>query len=369
MAKKVKKMSEKLPAVFWYKFGTASDRRFLIENLAVLVSSGITVLEAFEVLGEDITSKKMKKLIQWMSNSMQDGKTLWKTLANTTLFGDEVVELVRIGEESGQLVENLQVISLQQEKDQLLKSKVKSAMMYPVFVFTLTLVVGTAVAWFVLPKLSTVFAQLDVKLPLITQYLIGTGEFLGAYGQFVVPAVLAAFFLLVFFVFLYKRTNYVGKGLMLMVPGIKNLLIEVEITRFGYLLGSLLQAGIPVTLAMESLQRATLIRRYKKFYKFLRDSFDEGNSFQKSFKIYKKTKKLFPGAVQHLITTAERSGNLADALTRVGANYEMKTETTTKNLTVLLEPVLLVIVWLGVLGVALSVVLPIYSLIGGFNVS
>jgi type II secretory pathway component PulF len=94
---------------------------------------------------------------------------------------------------------------------------------------------------------------------------------------------------------------------------------------------------------------------------------EEGNSFQKSFVAYKKIKNLIPTSVQQMVASGEQSGHLSDTLFQVGQIYEAKIETTTKNLSVILEPVLLVIVWLGVAAVAFAIILPIYSLIGGLQ--
>jgi type II secretory pathway component PulF len=143
--------------------------------------------------------------------------------------------------------------------------------------------------------------------------------------------------------------------------------MEVEVARFGYLLGTLLDAGLPVTKAIDSLAGASDVIRYKKFYLALRESIDMGNSFQKSFALYKDINKLVPPPIQQLIISGEQSGNLNKTLIKVGQVLEEKSDTTTKNLTIIMEPILLVIVWAGVVTVAFAVILPIYSLVGGLN--
>ena len=152
-----------------------------------------------------------------------------------------------------------------------------------------------------------------------------------------------------------------------MLPGVKLLLKETELARFGYLLGTLLSAGLSPTEALHSLSEATSLSRYKKFYLYLQESITDGNSFKKSFVQYKNINKLFPVPMQQLIIAGEQSGTLSETLIKIGQNYEAKTDTTAKDLTIILEPILLVIVWLGVLAVAFAVILPIYSLIGGLN--
>jgi type II secretory pathway component PulF len=163
------------------------------------------------------------------------------------------------------------------------------------------------------------------------------------------------------------KSKFLGEYIVFSVPGVKGLLLEVEVARFGYLLGTLLEAGLPVTRAIDSLASASEVIRYKRFYIHLRDSVDMGNSFQKSFASYKKIDVLIPQPMQQLTVSGEQSGNLNKTLIKIGQMYEMKSDTTTKNLTIIMEPILLVIVWAGVVCVAFAVILPIYSLVGGIH--
>jgi len=132
-------------------------------------------------------------------------------------------------------------------------------------------------------------------------------------------------------------------------------------------LGTLLDAGLPIETALDSIKTSGAFIRYQKFYTFLKNSIESGNSFQKSFSHYRHINSLIPHSVQQMIIAGEQSGNLANILIKIGQSYTEKTEMTTKNIVIILEPILLIIVWLGVITVALSIILPIYSLIGGLN--
>lgn len=265
------------------------------------------------------------------------------------------------------MVENLKVVASQQQKEREFNSKIASAMMYPIFVFSLTLIVGLGVAWFILPRLATVFAQMRIELPLLTRWLIALGTLLGQYGLIVIPAVLVVLSLIVYFVFFFPKTQFIGQSLLFLFPPLAQLLMGLELSRFGYLLGNLLEAGLPILDSLDSLAGSTTLNRYKKFYLFLHDRMAEGNSFGKSFEMYKGSYDLIPSSIQQLIIVGEQSGNLATTLQKIGSLYEDKTDVTTKNISVLLEPILLVIVWLGVVGVAVAVILPLYGLIGNLN--
>jgi type II secretory pathway component PulF len=347
--------------------GTNKERDYFIENLSMLIAGGMPITTVLDSIGREVTSPRLQARIRAIQGDIESGFPLWKALAESNLFPEHAISLIKLGEESGRLIENLRVVALEQEKDRVFKSKLRSAMMYPIFVLLLTLVVGVGIAWFILPKLAVVFSQLKITLPLITKILIGTGTFLGDHGSLVVPIGVAVIALAFFFTFVYPRTKFIGQAVLLASPGIADLMREVEIARFGYVLGTLLDAGLPITQSLDSLASATEVVPYKKLCLHLRDSVDEGNSLQRSFSSFARVTRLIPLPIQQLIVAGEQSGTLPETLLKIGVTFEAKSDVTTKNLTIILEPILLVVVWLGVVAVALAVILPIYSLIGGFN--
>lgn len=347
--------------------GLSKERNYFIENLSMLVASGMPVTGALSSIAQEVHTKRMKAALLAVQKDIESGSPIWKALKGSGLFKEHTVSLIRLGEESGKLVENLKVVAVEEQKERVFKSKLRSAMMYPLFVMTLTVVIGVGIAWFILPKLATVFTQLKLKLPLITKILIGTGTFLGQYGVYVVPPLVILMIAIFYFLFFYSKTKTIGQVILFSIPGIKQLMKEVEVARFGYLLGTLLQAGLPVVQALESLSSATEFRAYRLLYEHLQKSIEEGNSFQKSFASFTGGRQLIPTPIQQLIVAGEQSGNLPGTLLKVGEMFESKADTSTKNLTVILEPILLVIVWLGVVAVALAVILPIYNLVGSLN--
>lgn len=348
-------------------FGLSKDRDHFIENLSMLVLSGMAITSALASITRETKSPRMKQILEQMLFEIESGSPVWKSFDKTKMFKGYTISLIRIGEESGKFAENLKVVALEEEKDREFNSKVKSALMYPIFVLGLTGFVGIGISWFILPKLAKIFTDLKLTLPFITKVLIGFGVFLSKYGLFVVPLGLAVIGGIFYILFYNEKTRFMGEAITFSIPGIKTLMMEVEVARFGYLLGTLLDAGLPVTKAIDSLANATEVLRYRAFYNHLHDSIEEGNSFQKSFLAYKTIDKLIPQAIQQLVISGEQSGNLNKTLVKVGQVLEAKSDTTTKNLTIIMEPILLVIVWAGVVCVAFAVILPIYSLVGGMN--
>ena len=352
---------------WFFTFGLGKEWDYFVENLSMLISGGMPIMDALTAIGEEARSRRMKNVIARIQSDIESGSPLWRTLGNTNLFPEHAVSLIRLGEESGSLTENLNVVAIEQEKERVFKSKLRSAMMYPLFVLSLTAIIGIGIAWFILPKLAVVFSQLNIPLPLITKVLIGLGIFLGNHGAYAVPAALVVLVAVFFFVFSFSKTKFIGQFFLFSAPGIKRLIKEVEVARFGYLLGTLLQAGLPITSALDSLASATEIAPYRALYRHLSDSVKDGDSIHKSFASFERTSRLVPAPIQQLIVAGERSGTLSGTLLKIGQMFEAKTDTSTKNLAVILEPILLVVVWLGVVAVALAVILPIYSLVGGFN--
>jgi type II secretory pathway component PulF len=348
-------------------FRIQSEKEYLIENLCMLLDSGMTILSSLNSIKADMTSHYMHRILERAQEEIEGGSPLWKALKNTTLFSDGIIALVRVGEESGRLSENLGIISQHQQKESDFKSKLSSALMYPVFVFGITLVVGIGVAWFILPRLATVFSQLRIKLPFITKILIGMGQFLGAYGVIVMPILILAIISVLYILFFNSKTKYIGQKMLFYIPAIRKIIQEVELARMGFILGNLLNAGLTAAMAFESLGRSTDFYAYKEFYTFLHEKILEGNSVQKTMGMYAKVSHIMPIPIQQLIIAGEQSGKLANSLIRVGEIFEAKSDTSMKNLPIVLEPVLLVIVWLGVVAVAIAVILPLYSLIGGLN--
>ncbi|MBI4947966.1 type II secretion system F family protein [Candidatus Berkelbacteria bacterium] len=348
-------------------FGIGSSLDYFIENLSMLVMSGMNIVESLAVLEGDIKNKKMKQIIGQIKTQVMEGVSLSKAIENVGIFADYTVSLVKIGEESGKLSDNLKVISEQQEKDRNFKSKIRSAITYPIFVLVLTMVIGISIAWFILPKLAKVFDSLHADLPVSTKILIQIGAFFGKYGLVAIPSFFIIMGLIIYVLFFMKKTKIIGQRMFMFIPAIRRIAQETEVARFGYLFGTLLDAGIPIDHALQSIASSSSISIYKKYYTQLLEQVRSGESFKKSFTKFSTTQKLLPTPVQQLIISGENSGGLPKVLIKIGQNYEQKLDNTTKNLATILEPLLLVIVWLGVVAVAMSVILPIYNLIGNFN--
>lgn len=349
------------------RYSLGKEKEYFTENLAMLVKSGMPISAALESMYEDVKNKKAKQTILALKKDVERGKSMSKSLEGLEIFNSRTLSLIKIGEETGKLAENLAIIASQEDKEKKFKSKIQSALMYPVFVLFVTLIVGISITWLILPRLAIVFKQLDIELPAITAFILALGDLLGKYGIVIVPSFTIILGGILYILFVNSKTKILGDYLFFTIPGVKNLIKEVEISRFGYLLGTLLESGIPISKSLELLVSSSYFPHYKKFYVFLHAKVVNGESIGKSFKKYKDIQKIFPSAVLNLVATSEQTSNLPSTLIKIGENYEERTEGTLKNLAAMLEPFLLIFVWFGVLIVALSVILPIYNLVGNLD--
>jgi type IV pilus assembly protein PilC len=339
---------------------------YVVESLSMMLLAGVTVGEAIESIANEIPQKKVREQMMKMRGSIDEGTPFTLALEQTGLFDTSVITLVEVGESTGKLPENLRVIAAQMHKNNTMNAKIKSAMLYPAFLITLLFVVGTGIGVFLLPKLLTIITGLGVKVGLMTRILIVVGTLFGKYGLIFAAGVVMVVILTSIAIKKSANAKAMAEAVLFRMPGVKKLLFETEMSRFGFVLGTLLEAGLPVVTALQSLAASMSTRRYQRFAAELQTRVDEGDSFNKILSD-KKYRKLVPGTISQIVVSAEKSGNLASSLLKVGTNFEDKADLTANNLETLLEPIVLVLIAVAVLFVAMAVFLPIYSLVGNLN--
>lgn len=342
------------------------SKEYFVENLSMLIASGVTIGEALVTVASEMPSKRVKKAVLDMAAKVDEGSMFWKSLEESGILNISAVALIKAGEESGRLAENLKVVAEQIHKNNVMTAKVRSALLYPAFLLTLLILVGSGIGLFLLPKLAEIFNGLDVQLNLLTKLLINFGIFWSHWGLILTGVMFVLLFFMVLAITYNKTIRSWAEVVLFKLPGMGRLMYETEISRFGFILGSLLDAGLPAVEALDSLSDSMATKRYRDATKIMRDSIEEGNTFATTFDRI-KDRKAFPGPIRQLIISAEKSGNLSETLLKLSKIYEDKADITSRNLETLLEPVILVIIAIGVLFVALAVVLPIYSLVGGID--
>ncbi|MEI7765149.1 MAG: type II secretion system F family protein [bacterium] len=346
----------------YISIGFGDEKDYFIENLSLLISSGMGMTNALSAVTLSLKSKSMKKIAEAIEEMVNDGMPLWKALEKTKFLSERIVSLIRSGEEAGRLPEHLNLVTIQQHKEKVFNSRLKSALLYPGIVLILAIVIAIVSAYFVLPRLIVIFQASNGVLPLSTRILIIIGSFLSKWGVIAVPLGILLLASFLYFIFINKKTKFIGDAILFTIPGVKSLIEGVELARFGYIFGVLLQAGFQVNEALESVKKGTTYRRYVKFYDHLQKSIQQGDSFKTAFETFPKTEKYIPIPIQQLFLASEKSGRLSETAIKVGVIFEEKTEAMSRDLSTVLEPIVLIIVGLIVAFVIFAIMGPIYGL-------
>lgn len=343
--------------------GLGKEKTALIQNLATMLDAGLPLVDSLKTLQADTRSRAGRQLLKTIVDAVENGSPLWRAFEDQHCFPPDVIALVRIGEEAGNLAENMTYLAVQQEKDAALRSKVTMAMIYPTIVLVIMLIIVMGLGMFVLPNLVGVLFSLNVPLPLVTRGVIAFSNFFSTQGPIAVPAVFGTIVTLII-LGKFTRLKRGAQWVMFHIPGIGRLAKEATIARFGVILGGLLQAGVPLVDSIKSLAEVTSVVAYKSFYLRLLEHVTVGDSFGKSFTSIRGSASLLPVTVQQLVTTGERSGSLAKILLKIADIYEKKANDTAQKLPVILEPILLLFIGSLVGTIALAIIVPIYSIVG-----
>lgn len=337
-----------------------NDIMVFTKHLAVAIKSGLTLFEGLSML-QDQAVGKLKKIIGEVIEVIQSGVQLHEALSKyPKYFSPIYINMVKTGEMAGTLEDNLIQLSDQLRKAYELRQKVKSAMMYPMLIFIAVAGLGFSVAIFVLPKILPLFETLDVELPATTQGLIWISKIFEAHGiAILVGAVLGTIFLLWFL-----KRDFVKPfthRFMLKLPVMKKIVRHINLERFTRTLGTLLDSGITLDSALKITAESTDNRAYRSAIEKCIPEVEKGNQLSGAMTNYSS---LFPGMTTKLISMGENTGNLDTTLGYLNEYYESEVNHTMKNLSTILEPVLLIGIGVIVGVVAISILGPIYKITG-----
>jgi type II secretory pathway component PulF len=339
------------------------DIMFLVRNLSATVTAGLSIVEALDILIADAEKASMKKILREVQALIKNGQTLSKGFETYAhLFPSIFMGMLRAGEMSGQLDKTLVELSKYLSKEYNLRAKVKSALMYPIILLVASSGVVAMLLMFVLPRLTKAFASSGVKLPWVTKFFLGLSNML-TYSftlDLIVLGVLLYFFL-------YFRNTRIGKRLFFFIlsrlPVAGDLIKKIALVRFARTFGNLLGSGISAVEAL-ALSAASIGNQI-----YTNALTSVGVDIQNGMPISKALEKfpaLFPRLLISLIIVGERTGTLHEILGTFSDFYEEEVDNKLKDLTVILEPILLLIMGLIVGAIAVSIILPIYQLVGNF---
>lgn len=358
---------------FKFSFGArkmSKDKRVILRNLSLLLASGMGISSALQSISRNIKKKGLKKRLEKIVVDIEGGESLWKAFDNQEFLPEFLISMIKIGEASGNLSAKITNTVESLDKEAKRKGQLKSALIYPVIVLSIAVIISLGMSIFVIPQLAQVFEDLDVELPWITKQLIAFGDFAEANWYWFVPTVLVSILTVIYFVFIFGKTKFIGQWIMFHAPIFKLLIKYTEVSRFCYNLGMLMKSGITVTAALDVLSEMHDYYMYKDFTLQLSQEVRQGKSFSKAFQHNKKkVDYLFPATAQEMIISGEESGSLTNVLHVLGDNFETESEEISRNMSTLLEPFMLLLIFGAVMFLGVAILIPIFDLVGGFDTS
>ena len=329
-------------------------------QLAAMVNAGMNLMKCLDILQGQVRDPRLGKIITQVKNDVQSGQTLSKALGkHPGAFNALYVNMIRAAEEGGVLDEILNRLASYLERDAETRQKVKSAMVYPSIVLSFSLMMTGILVFFILPKFGSIFNELDVELPITTKLLLNASG--NAVRFFYVPIILVVG--VVFGYKAYARTpagRYNIDSLKLKLPLFGELLRKVSIARFSRTMSTLMKSGIKTPHGLEIVASTSGNSVIERTVLTARDYVLRGERMSTPL----GHGGVFPDMVVQMIAVGEETGHVDDMLLKIADFYDTEVEATIKALTSIIEPVLIVVLGVLVGFVAVSVISPIYDLVG-----
>lgn len=334
------------------------------KSLSVMLKSGISLNEALHSLIEETKSKSFKRVLDRLEKDVVAGNPLSVGLQREKkYFGAVFISLLKAGEQSGTLEEDLSFLSGWLERNEDLRQEMKAATLYPKFVIVATIGLGGALAVYILPKLIPLFSQLHVKLPLATRILLGFSLFIETQWVWIILGI-AVIFALFFFLRRLKSFRRIVHAFSLHVPFIGPLFVDYELALISELLATLFRSGLLMNESLTIVRDASTNLVYQDSLEKIQKRVDTGSTLAESMKGYSK---LYPPNMINIVATGERSGTLDESFRYLAEYYSKEVSHKTKKLPTIIEPALLIFIALMVGFVAISIIMPIYDLTAGIS--
>lgn len=338
---------------------TPEDIAVFARQLATMLTAGIPMVQAFEIIGVGHDKPAVQKLVLAIKSDIETGNALNQALAKHPLYFDDLfVNLVEAGEHAGALETVLDKIATYKEKTEALKKKIKKALFYPAAVLAVAVIVTVILLLFVIPQFESLFKGFGADLPAFTQLVINMSRWMQDKGWLLLIVVVAAGFTFGYF---YNRSRPMRQFLdrmSLQIPVIGPILKKAAIARFTRTLATMFSAGVPLVEAMKSVAGATGNIVYQDATMRMRDEISTGMRMQRAM----ENTGLFPNMVVQMIAVGEESGSLDDMASKVADFYEADVDAAVDSLSSLLEPMIMVILGVLVGGLVIAMYLPIFKL-------
>jgi type IV pilus assembly protein PilC len=315
-------------------------------------------------MAKESTNRKMGRILRDLQFSLQRGQKLSTVFSRYPEIYDSVfLTLTRAGEESGTLEQSFDYLAKQLMSSYELSQKVKGALLYPAVILSAMMGVGVIMITFVLPRISSVFLRLNIKLPLATRLLLTVSQFMGNNFPWIIGSALLLLSALVVII-RFSRTRKALARFSSKFPVLSRLFDQLDLARFSRTLSTLLKSGVPIVESIRVSVELLTQTKFVKLGKTFEESIQKGQSLSDAIA---QGEGIFPGLMTQSIRAGEKTGSLEVVLEELAQFYEQEVEHTLKGLTSILEPVLMLVIGVAVGAMVISIIAPIYSIIGNLQ--
>lgn len=333
------------------------DQALFAKRLSLLAKAGVPILTAVNIIKKQ-TKGANRRMFEAIAHDIANGQFLHKTLGKfKRVFGEFAINIIKVGETSGTLSDNLRYLAEELDKKRELRGKIIGALVYPLVILIASFGIAGLLTLYLFPKLLPVFQSLRVDLPFTTRALIAVSSFLQNYGVWV----LVGLILLVIGIIVglwFKPIRYAFNYLSLKIPIFGPMIRYYHLTNMCRTLGLLLRGQVRVLEAVEVASETSSNLLYVKELANLRHAITRGSNISKHLE---KNPKLFPAMLTDMVAVGETTGNLSDTLTYLAQIYEQELDEQTKRLSGLIEPAMMISMGLLVGFIAISIITPIYA--------
>lgn len=343
-----------------FAYFSSHEKEMFARRLYFLLKANIPLLESLEVIKSQMNSARKKQIIESVIADVSNGKTLHASLANfRSIFGDLMINMIKVGEEGGVLEQNLLHLIKELKKRRLLKRKIISALIYPTFILAATLGLIVLLMVFVFPNIIPLLKSLGASLPFSTKLLIALSDFAVNYGLY---AILALIICVIAFLFSRKLffVNFFIDRAILLIPLFGNISRNYQISNIFRTIGLLLKSEVGMLEALKISAEVNTNLVYRQALKEVVENIIKGDKLSDQLSRYPR---LFPSTISQLLAVGEATGELSKSFLYLSKFYEEEVDETTKNLSVTLEPLFMLLVGVIVGFVAVSIIVPIYDIV------
>ena len=329
------------------------------KNLSSMLNAGLSISRALSVLERQAKNTKLKSILNSIQETIKSGGTLSSGLEKfPKVFSKMFIAIIKAGEESGKIKEGLETAGFQMEKSYNLKKRVRSAMIYPFVILIAMILIAILMLTFIVPTLAGVFEDMGVELPIQTRAVIWFSDILMNNTILVSLAFIVLGVSLFYFLKSVTGKRFVDI-LIIRIPFIKTIVKEVNSARITRTLSSLLSSGVDVLPALEITEDVIQNSYYKPILSEAQNRIQKGEQIST---VFIENEHLFPIFVGEMMSVGEETGKISEMLKGVAIFYEEEVDQKTKNISVIIEPVLMIIIGLAVGFFAVSMLMPMYSI-------